>query len=635
MKLHFLRVLFLIFLLYFCFFAGCAPKKMQIQVPDQPVATSETIMPGDKEKAGTIASASPVYHKDPFYPSEPEGEQVAAEEKQPLEPGSQMAEFEEVAPPQEFVDEFEQFEEEFGVQKEPPVAYERTQMPDLSDLEARIGVYQNKLSRWIRLEENLVSLDMDEALLVRLQECKLFTEQILSDYKTLREIILAEHEVNRELLASWEFFKQDVEYLESGCEKVYAGCSENVNSWLDEFNVITAEQLEMAISNFAASKKYNDILAGFEQLTKSFPERKPGVKTRIEYTNALVQTGKINEAVDILKGVAADLKFTETDIHVVNRKLADMLFAIGNIADAKVYYQELSQFYLSLGKEERWTSDQLNLLENVDPNTSELQAFLTFLEKYIVFDGMNMPQDLPKQVAHLENTFPYSLFTQRAKQVLQMVEEQINTWALGQINLATDLAERKEFQKATQILVELLEQNIPQELHNDARKNLVLVRELAQFEKENQRFILEQSLAIQRDDAVNLLESQRYDEAIAAYSALLGTQYNDEALESIVKAADSAAKDKRRQAAGLFVKARKTNDPEQKRYLLYESRRLLQEILEKYPDVEIISKVQQNLAIIEENIQNLFPELLEESEIGMQDEYADPVTEEANYDSGY
>ena len=129
---------------------------------------------------------------------------------------------------------------------------------------------------------------------------------------------------------------------------------------------------------------------------------------------------------------------------------------------------------------------------------------------------------------------------------------------------------------------------------------------------ESQRQLEEMALAEQWNAAVNLLDSQLYDAAILAFLALQETEYADKAQAKITEAANLAAGQMRKEAASLFIKAGKTSDIERKKELLLASHQLLKEILVKYPQTDLLDKVNQNLAVLEEQIRRLDPTLLEE-----------------------
>jgi phage terminase large subunit GpA-like protein len=129
---------------------------------------------------------------------------------------------------------------------------------------------------------------------------------------------------------------------------------------------------------------------------------------------------------------------------------------------------------------------------------------------------------------------------------------------------------------------------------------------------ETVQHIQEVKLTEQWAAATKLLDSQRYDSAISAFTALMDTEYELQAKMKITEAANQAAGKMRKEAASLFVRAGRTPDPEQKKELLMASHRILTEILDKYPQTDLLDKVHQNIAILEGQIQRFDPTLLEE-----------------------
>jgi hypothetical protein len=110
------------------------------------------------------------------------------------------------------------------------------------------------------------------------------------------------------------------------------------------------------------------------------------------------------------------------------------------------------------------------------------------------------------------------------------------------------------------------------------------------------------------------MDSRRFDLAIPAFENLLGTDYEEQAKIKIVEAANLAAGQMRKEAASLFVQAGKTPDIENKKKLLLDSYGLLNEILVKFPQTDLLDKVNQNIAILEEQIRRIDPALLEASQ---------------------
>ena len=76
----------------------------------------------------------------------------------------------------------------------------------------------------------------------------------------------------------------------------------------------------------------------------------------------------------------------------------------------------------------------------------------------------------------------------------------------------------------------------------------------------------------------------------------------------------NAAQENRRKAADLFIRYTKTSDIESKKKLLLESRRLLREILTKYPGIDISAKVQSNIERVEQEMRTLDPGLINQAD---------------------
>jgi outer membrane protein assembly factor BamD (BamD/ComL family) len=130
--------------------------------------------------------------------------------------------------------------------------------------------------------------------------------------------------------------------------------------------------------------------------------------------------------------------------------------------------------------------------------------------------------------------------------------------------------------------------------------------------REVEIILLDESMVHQWKSANDLLDSQQFDPAIAGFTSLLDTSYDAKAREKIQVATNLAAVAQRKQAASLFIKAVKARSSGNKTVMLLESKQLLQEVLRKYPQADIIDKVAQNLTTIEQHIAQLNPTLLEE-----------------------
>jgi len=109
---------------------------------------------------------------------------------------------------------------------------------------------------------------------------------------------------------------------------------------------------------------------------------------------------------------------------------------------------------------------------------------------------------------------------------------------------------------------------------------------------------------------IQLAQGGRYDEAIDVFTDLENSDLADKAKAKVREISLQAAQDERRKAAKLYDSYRKTADNEMKKTLLLKSRRILKDILVKYPDTEITDKVTANIERVEQEIRSISPNLL-------------------------
>jgi hypothetical protein len=112
------------------------------------------------------------------------------------------------------------------------------------------------------------------------------------------------------------------------------------------------------------------------------------------------------------------------------------------------------------------------------------------------------------------------------------------------------------------------------------------------------------------NDGMLRAEAEDYAGAIEIFTTLLDSEFGARATEKIKELSLKAAMIERRKAADLFIRFSKTTDIESKKRLLVESRRVLKDILVKYPEVEIADKVVGNINRVEQEMNVLDPQLL-------------------------
>ena len=119
----------------------------------------------------------------------------------------------------------------------------------------------------------------------------------------------------------------------------------------------------------------------------------------------------------------------------------------------------------------------------------------------------------------------------------------------------------------------------------------------------------QEELQARYDQGMAALTVKEYDKAIETFNGLLATPLADQARTRIDEAAGLAAQEDRRKAADLFVRANSTSDQANKKDLLLSSRKLLQDILVKYPQAGLADKVQRNLSGVDRALKAIDPSL--------------------------
>jgi hypothetical protein len=113
------------------------------------------------------------------------------------------------------------------------------------------------------------------------------------------------------------------------------------------------------------------------------------------------------------------------------------------------------------------------------------------------------------------------------------------------------------------------------------------------------------------EDAINrargFMEAEEYEEAIAALNGLQGSGVEHEPrVEDLRRRAETElVKSNREQAAKLFLMARNSGDPKEKEARLRASRELLKDLLTRFPESTMVSRVRSNLETVEREMSDM------------------------------
>lgn len=486
---------------------------------------------------------------------------------------------------------------------------------DVEFVQQRLNEYQVKLGQWLEISEAAAESDLAGEISERGAECVQLLERILTGYSLLLDRMQQSETVPVDKIATVDPRKMqqlDITFLESRCSEILSTDSQAQPDFVEETGPPSSfEETQKIINEQVNTQNYHEALIGYAGLLQDYPGQEPSISTQLNYGFALQYTGQVEEAAKHFSKMLASGELAVEPLSL-QLDIADLLLASGNIGAAESYYENFILAHKSIEAEKKWAAEQLDFLRSAEPESGDMLAYMELLHEFQVYDYRIHSVALNEKL----NTFitehagsPVAVSAQRLK---TFTVDQLNSWFGRQLVKIDFLVTEKKFTEATDILKNMARYYLPADLQAVVQKTYYEVAQAEQYETENQRRIQEMELTEQWEAAVLLMDSQRFEEAIFAFEALMGTEYEEKANLKIVEAANLAAGQMRKEAASLFIRAGKTPDIEKKKELLLDSHRMLNEILARFPQTDLLDKVQQNIAILEEQMMKIDPAMLEE-----------------------
>ncbi len=484
--------------------------------------------------------------------------------------------------------------------------------PDVDFIRQRYLNYGEKIEQWRSLSGRL-GADKKHHRPEGWNECYMTLVRIHDDYGTLLE--KGEFEswggASSDLSGIVSLLQTDISFTDSFCEKLLF--TSTAGNRFQPIALIAVREMEKKVRASAEQEEYDQVIVSYEDLLEAGQSPSPDIMEI--YGAALQKTGRVEDAAAVLQEVIDGRG--EVSSWNLRQRIAALLLASGQAEAATDRYSSLAADYASQRSDAFSVSEQLALLEDANLHKEELALYSQVLKGSLIFDGRHLPREMADAMERLELLFGDSRFTIQAKRIYTGIDLQARNWATYQLADLTSLIEKKQFDRAHIVLADLQEAELPENIELRVNQLAEKIQQAEDEDKETRHLLLGHAQTVQWQEGLDLMDQRQYDEAILIFTALLESEYEREAIDKIREAQKLAAIDLRRMAAALFVKSRKMNDPQRKGDLLLESRRLLLEIQEKYPEVEIMDKVKQNLQVIEEQIYQLDPGLLEQrSEFG-------------------
>lgn len=489
-------------------------------------------------------------------------------------------------------------------------------LPSIDYVNDRIFEYGRKLERWKELDQQSVVMTLNEEQTESMVRCFRDLQKVLNGYDRLYDDLLQRNVISEaELFRTedvLELQKMDIAFLDSVCGRMLSTTEDKAAGWQQREEGADLNQVETLIERYSSSKEHDEVVQVWLKIPQYQVER-VDLKTKILYGNALIYLDQQEKAAEIYQQIVDEMSVSReqpTDVLSLRKTLADLYTASGDYFAAEGQYEQISTDYSNIGRIEEWSKLQLSILERSTKGSPELTEFSRLMRDYLSFQPEKDGYKVIWQADEYLQSYPYSPVSSNVDVIKEDALRRADEWFEAFFIQVDQYTGENKFQDAMDLL-----QNIPEDIIGADKIQLVKTRidELVLGEAvERETLKIERMQDLQRrwNEGMLLADQNDYDGAIVIFTELLDTSYQGKAQVKIEELSLQAAKADRRKAAELFIRFTKTTDIEGKKRLLIESRRILKEILVKYPEVDIAKKVVGNIDRVENEMNQLDPMLL-------------------------
>lgn len=497
-------------------------------------------------------------------------------------------------------------------QQQVPMAEELLSV--LTQVDDRIAAYDQKTQAWEMLESKATQVESSPELNAMMAECRNRLQAIQGTYNQLNDHLIGMGAGLSPDAATVEQLRavtqEDIGFLESECQRLLAG-GQGIEGRLagDATQALAAG--EKAIHDAMAGNDFAEVIRLYEQLPAG-DGLKPAFASTYSYGQALLRFGREEDAGRVFANLLQEMEQSNQagQVFQLMQLVADIRFGLEDYANAFTGYVNIINRYAALGENIEWARKQQAVISARHNQSAEVKQFATLMRAYL---GFNQVRDGYKVVLLAEGfltNFPESMVAPTVNRILFESRDSAEAWYAEQFTQISSLKEAGRTAEALRLLQALPLENLPADKQ-------------AQLQGLSDEMTAMQAQEIQKQQALETaafedawrkgqehLVLKEYDQAIAVFSGLLDTSYAEQARDRIDEAASLAAQQNRQKAAELFVQAGTAKDQSDRVALLQQSRQLLLDILEKYPQSDLVDKVHKNLERIEQELVAIDPALL-------------------------
>ncbi len=478
--------------------------------------------------------------------------------------------------------------------------------PALNTISARIRSHEARLDEIRDIENSPNSMMIPHEQMGRLSACKSELLDILTNYDALQKKLLQEtDQETAQSLASETLLQvnqQDMEFIEGGCGRLLSELKGGqgmtapppATAQTPATQPASYAEADPQIQSAFDAGEYARVISLYNQQWTGLGQS-PAPLTTWQYGQSLLKNHQPEEAERVLSGLDTQLgQGGDPLASDVLRALGDIAFSAGNYDVALQRYERLVRLPNNQG--DSWTQRQLAVLQQQSASADELSAYATLVRNYLAYTPSRDGYAVAEQAEQFLSRYPASRLVANVNTIHKQTREEADAW----LNRGVQRIEQRRMDGGTAPTTGVSTGAATAPAGSDAAQAPLSPEQTA---------ARNQALQEQFDRGIAHMAAKEYDQALGAFTPLLGSDFDGQARERIRETAALAGEDNRQKAAELFVRASQTQDPESRKKLLLASRQLLKDILVKYPHSSLNSKVERNLASVEQALRAIDPSL--------------------------
>jgi tetratricopeptide (TPR) repeat protein len=500
--------------------------------------------------------------------------------------------------------------------------------PSVEYVTGRIAEYNKKMERWRERDSQAAVLRIPADESEKMVGCFRDLQKVLNGYNRLHETILQQAAMPNgtksgvngsvSIKEMYELQQSDIAFVDGFCGQAVAIDSTKGSGWLKNNETGTLSPGEAMIAQHAANGEFEELVQVWKMMPGAAAAR-ASLHSKVLYGKALMALKQEDEAANVFRQMVDQMTPTgnqPVELLALRKTLADLYLASGNYAEAESQYLEISKGYKDMASIDDWAILQRSILKRGEQGGAELTDYSDLLKNYLGFNPAKDGYTVVWQADKFLQTYPYSPVALNVDIIRTAAREQADKWAQKAViktgepaTQKTDQGTLDKYETAPQLVVPPeVQPSVPPASPKSIEATIV-----EKVESETVKIQKTQDLERRWNEGVRLMEGGQYDKAIEAFTPMLDSEYSEKAQKKITEASLLAAEADRRKAADLFIRFTKASDVESRKKMLIESRQILQNILVKYPGVEITEKVLGNIKRVEKEMNTIDPTLIQQA----------------------